>query len=564
MASKTINELDNIDLPLQGDDEILISRDGINVEKGTLKDLPIQTALKDVYIPENNIWSTPLRQVANNCRFPDTLNGIKQAFCESQHKAGQTITELYVEFINIRGYQEIIGRSTINLVTAIEYPIRSGNIQFFTYGNGQIYGVMGPGEVIRSDKLSLNYSIPKGSDFSLWHYHICNNTTNWYDPVDGVNTGVPVSFGSVSGKYTDGSKGKSIYSGGSQPYTNFLFQKTITEMHNLLSGGASNGVITPSQYGTSIFPAAIIANPSSDYSGNATLIIGDERSNGGLGNTLHSPVFDSTLAIGIAENAFCRDGRPFINVSNQTNGLTTCFGTGVASSGMFAKRFLFAKYVDEIVNALGTEDITTATSSDAARDLDLLLLNHPLFAGKKFHAMTLPYRITASTDYFTTLTGQTAHANNANIDYINAYRMTDPDNKYDIVYDINSVLCDSTTKKWKIGPRARTIQGSMTSGSNVVNITSGTLDVADDMIKVVVAGAGASGAAIAGRLQYVSPTQGLLLNINSSQESTGVALNATTSITSQSVYMDARYYTNDGKNENVAGVQAINAYVATL
>lgn len=42
MALKTINELPNSPLPLLGTDSIIVSRDGINVSKSTVGDLPLQ------------------------------------------------------------------------------------------------------------------------------------------------------------------------------------------------------------------------------------------------------------------------------------------------------------------------------------------------------------------------------------------------------------------------------------------------------------------------------------------------------------------------------------------
>lgn len=45
MASKTVNELDSASLPIQTTDKILVSRDGINVNKATVADLPLQPTL---------------------------------------------------------------------------------------------------------------------------------------------------------------------------------------------------------------------------------------------------------------------------------------------------------------------------------------------------------------------------------------------------------------------------------------------------------------------------------------------------------------------------------------
>lgn len=485
-------------------------------------------------ISQYSLEDTPLRQIANNCRFPEVFSTVRQLFTESQHQAGQTIDSLMVEFCNFATNSEQVKASALTVFTAIEYPILSGNIFIFGYHNGQMIGTVPGGGIIRSDRLRLPFKIPKTDWFSLWHHHTVFNNSD----------GIPTVKGLPSTKFAN-TKGRSVIGGGSYPQLNYIMSKL-----NGVLPGLANTVVDSDDF---ITPTAIIENPADDYDFNARGIIGDSRS----ASATCLPT-DARLLNGLAERLFCGDGRPFINFACNNESEFNDFDP---TTMYFQRRSHFLRYVDEIVNALGTNDSTRFTSPAVTRALELKLLENRFIAGKKIYSLTVPYKASGSNDYYTSLGGQTMDANNANYDYLNDYRLTNPDGLYEEVKDCASIVCDKVAKKWKIGSRARVEVASIAAGTNIINVPAGTLALADNNVPAVML-AGTGNAALFGLLTYVSPTQATWWALNKIREATGAPLNAVVTVNNGSLYVDARHYTGDGIHDTPPAVLEQEAALA--
>lgn len=493
-----------------GGDGVMV--DGFGNKSSLISAMPIET--------------TTLRQIATNCRFPEIYSTVRQLFSESRHRAGQTINSLMVEFCNFATNSEQVKASPLTVFTAIQYPVLTGPISIFAFQNGQMIGTVGPGGVIRSDRLWLPYKIPKEDEFALWHHHTVFNNAD----------GIPAVKGLPSSKFGN-TKGRCVVGGGSYPQLNYIMSKLDSFLP-----GLANSVVDGDDF---ITPTAIIENPADDYEFNARGIIGDSRSasSGALPT-------DDRLLNGLAERIFCGDGRPFINFACNSESAQNDFDT----SGMyFQRRSHFLRYVDEIVMALGTNTLPQYTSVAAARALELKILENRFIAGKKIYSMTIPYKGSATSDFLTSLAGQTMDANNANVDNLNAYRISNPDGLYTQVKDVAAVVSDFASKKWKIGPRARVEVASIAAGSNVIDVPAGTLAPADNNVPAVML-AGAANAALFGMLTYVSPTKATWWTMNKIRERTGSPLNAVVTVTNGSLYVDARHYTADLIHDTVTAV----------
>lgn len=481
------------------------------------------------------VEKTKLRQVASNCRVPEIFATVRQMFGESQHKAGQTLNSLMVEFCNFATNTEQVKASSVTVFTAIEWPILSGNIEIFAFQNGQMIGSMLGGSILRSDRLSLPFAIPKGEWFSLWHHHTVFANGDGIPCVKGLPSD---KFGNTRGRMNNGG-------GGAYPQMNYLLSKLNSSLY-----GIANTVATGDDF---ITPTSIIENPADDYDFNARVIIGDSRMAGN-----NSPPTDGRLLNGIAERLFCGDNRPFINLACSNESFFNDFDN---STMYFSRRSHFLRYCDEVVNALGTNDDNRYGSVAAARDLELKLLENRFIAGKKIYSITVPYKGSASSDYMTSQGGQTMVANNLNYDNLNEYRRTNPDGLYTEVKDAAAVVCDQVTKKWKIGPRARVLVASIAPATNVIDVPAGTLEPADNNVPAIML-SGAANAVQFGLLTYVSPTQATWWAMNKIRERTGAPLNAVVQVTNGSLYVDARHYTADLIHDSVTAVLEIEAALA--
>lgn len=487
---------------------------------------PIQS-----YLP---LEETSLRQVASNCRYPEIFSTVRQIFSESQHRAGQTISSLMVEFCNFASNSELVKASALTIFTAIEYPILSGNIHIIGYHNGQMIGTCLGGGIIRSDRLSLPFKIPKGDWFSMWHHHSVFNNSD----------GIPMVKGLPSSKFGN-TKGRCVIGGGAYPQLNYIMSKL-----NGVLPGLANTVLDGDDF---ITPTAIIENPADDYDFNSYGIIADSRS----ASATCLPT-DARLLNGLAERLFCPNGESFISFACNNESEFNDFDP---TTMYFQRRSHFLRYVDKIVNALGTNDASRFTSPAVTRALELKLLENRFIAGKKIYSLTVPYKASGSNDHYTSLGGQTMDANNANYDYLNDYRLTNPDGLYEEVKDCASIVCDKVAKKWKVGPRARVEVASIAAGTNIINVPAATLAPADNNVPAVML-AGTTNAALFGLLTYVSPTQATWWTLNKIRETTGAPLNAVVTVTNGSLYIDARHYTGDGVHDTPTGVLEQEAALA--
>lgn len=488
---------------------------------------PVDSVPLDLLTVGSSMNNTSLRQVATNCRFPEIYATLRQILCESQHFAAQTIDSLMVEFCNFATNSELVKSSPLSVFTALQYPVGNGPIYIFGYHGGSSYGMIQPGGILRSDRLALPVKIPKGEKFSLWHHHSVPTTAD----------GIPMAKGSPTVKFGNTCGRTLTANGSSYPQINYIMSKLPSFLTNLTS--------TLADAEDMIVPTSIIANPADDYDFNARAIIADSRS----ASATALPT-DERLLNGLAERIFCGDGRGFINLACNSESFFNDFDT---SQMYFQRRSHFLRYCDEIVNLLGTNNLSYYTDLATARAMELKLLDNPFIAGKKLITGTIPYKATSSSDYYTTTANQVMDANSSKADFLNEYRLTNPDGLYYEVKDIAALVSDRVAKKWKVGPNARKVTATVTAGSNVIDVPSGNLTPQNIVGGTAIILAGTGGAAQAGILQYVSPTQLQIFGRNKIGESTGVAVNAIIS-GNVDLYIDARHYSGDGIHDSIQAV----------
>lgn len=469
--------------------------------------------------PNSVFTPTNLKQVANNCRYPNINFGLRQYFGMSIHKAGTNLSWLKLGFLNAYSYQEIQGASTLQIAWGLEYPIGNDTLQMFTFG-GSAFGSVSPGQSIYTDGLYLTSMIPTGASFKLWMY------------VYSTASGIP---GSYSGPqpFTNGTAtyGLAIQSGANTTAINYFFTTSTAAQRNAL---ANNG--TPNQ-NVQITPICILSNTNNRAFG----FIGDSRSAGQSATTPWNfdYVSDTSLKQCALERVF-GDLAPWINLSASSDSL----GNFTVAGG--SRRAEFLQYVTDVVNGLGTNDVDGAANDAALQTLDNSFAALKNVAGKNLWGITLPPKASASTNQFLDVAGQTASAGATRRLNFNTWRKTAPIYTKGVV-DYAPVVTDSGSNLWKANGRQFT--ASITSGAS--QVTGSGFSAANDGKTIVIVGAGASGAALIARQQYVNAT-----TINLVDAVTGALVTASTTVTSGTGYENCREYTTDGIHETqFAGIQ---------
>lgn len=455
-----------------------------------------------------------LRQVANNCRYPNINFGLRQYFGMTLHTAGAPLSWLMLGYLNAYGYQEIQGAGSLQIAYGLEYPIGRDDLQIF-YFNGSEFGQCTPGGVVFTDGLWLDTLIPKGAQFKLWTY------------IYSTASGIPGSYSGpqpfVNGAAT---YGLAIQSGSNTTSIDYFLQNTTAAQRNALANNSTaNGNVQ-------ITPMCIL----SDANVRAFGLWGDSRS---AGQSAATPwnfdyVSDTSLKQCALERVF-GDLAPWINFSASSDSM----GNMTTSGG--ARRNEFLKFVTDVVNGLGTNDIDGAASDAALQALDAAFASLKYVAGKNLWGTTLPPKASASTDQFITTANQTASAGATRRLNLNTWRKTASIYTKGVI-DYAPVVSDSGTSLWTARGVATT--GAMTVGSNSVALGSAVATAAMAGKTAYVTGAGTSAAALIARIQYVNASTITLVDAV-----TGAAVNCVTAVSGVVVYLNCREFTTDGIHE---------------
>lgn len=462
-----------------------------------------------------------LRQVANNCRYPNTSLGLRQYFGMSKHIAGADLGWLTLGHYNAYGYQEIQGAGTLHMMWGLECPVGRDDLQFFYYNNSE-FGQNAPGGVLFSDGLWLDQVIPKGAAFKLWTY------------IYSTASGIPGSFSGPQ-PFTNGAAthGLAVQSGSSTTNIDYFLTNSTSAQRNAL---VNNGTITQN---VQVTPMCIL----SDADVRAFGFWGDSRS---AGQSSLSPfnfdyVSDASLKQCVLERVF-GDLAPWINFSASQDSMANMTVSGGG------RRNEFLKFVTDVVNGLGTNDIDSAASDAVMQAYDATFASMRNIAGKRLWGVTIPPK-TTSTNQFIDAAGQTVSTGNARRVTHNAYR------KNAAMYGGRVIDFDSVadpTASGKYQGNGRVFSATIASGSNVV---SGSGFLASENGKTIaINGAGASGAVLVGRQVYVDAN-----TINLVDAVTGLAVTASTAVTGAVAYANCRENTADGTHETQALCKAYEA-----
>lgn len=451
-----------------------------------------------------------LKQVATRCRYPNSIVSPLQVYSSSLHKAMDDIEWMVVGFANYYGAKEIDNTAALTVMTLVEYPIGSGAWTFITYNSGSLYGTIQPGRDILSDPTVLSTKIPKGEMFRLYHYHYSEG-------------GIPCSFGGTGGNFPSGPY-KEILGGSNtmdppiNPY--MLYDASYLDMDVTNVPGV-----------TAISPICILTNTTVKSYG----ILGDSRSANmaGLNGIPMDAPSDNNYLVAVSERTIPSNSA-FINLSAGGDAIRL-FKNELYGN----KRMAYLRFVTNVMNSFGTNDFEGWTSENLIEQ-DIALASRLFITGKPLATMTVPPKVT-STDYFTSYSGQTANADDANRIALNNYRKSS--SIYTEVFDLDGVNATGVTGKWDIWNTARSFAMSSTSGSNV--ITSASLFVPADAGKFIVLPGALGTSPLIGKVVYVDASTVQVVHPYS-----GLAINATATVTDETGYASALKMTWDGTHEN--------------
>jgi len=451
------------------------------------------------------LWDgvTPaLRQVADRSNYPYyNLAGVKQVFGRSCHRAYDTVTALQLGYVNASGPNETPGTGTETVSCVIEYPLGVINTQV-TWGGGNVYGDVLPGTRRMTDLVTLNTPIPRFARFRVRTFKrndvggICMNA--------GCNA--PNGQGDEIINYT-GTAGTSFDFTMGSPVAGFMLPDTVK-------------------------PTLILA-----YTAKRSLaIIGDSRTTGQISGTASDFVSDTNGWIGVSERAVGRRGA-CANFSAPSDLLANFIG----STGALRRDML--QYFTDVYSGYCINDLSQGAATILANLQTLRGM--PNLVGKSFGVGTMaPY--VATSDNLMTLTGQTPNANDAvRIALNTAFR--NGGSCADYVVEIADFFESSRNSgTWKLYANVRTTaaDGTMTAGSNILTSASANFTPADTGHKIMVPGAGTSGATLKQVMRYISPTQVSLWNL-----ANNTIQNAVTSVTTSACQIGAFDYSIDGLHE---------------
>lgn len=333
----------------------------------------------------------------------------------SLHQATTNITRLKPLHGNWQSSHGV-GNDTNNtgpmtIECAIEYP--AGTITRVTYA-GVNSTTVAAGATTDPDW--CNVTIPKGAFFGVRHYATFSNGLVYHS--EALNAGM------------DG-----IYQGATNSGT------PIT--NNIMNGGYSYS----GRGGGFIACCAILGDTAS----RSYLLIGDSLTYGASPSTAFKDTFDSQYRYGMVERSI-PDNCGFIN----------CGVAGTVASNPvvnYAKRFALAQYCTDIVFFYGNNDWAGGTAA-ATTIANVNGILNTYASGKRILLPTMPPRVTGT---FTTIVGQTLHANEAIRIAYNNLLLTTGVTKNAKVIDLASVAQSAyDAGTWKVFATAQAATGDGT------------------------------------------------------------------------------------------------------
>lgn len=435
----------------------------------------------------------------------NTINaGVTDLNYRSEHVAREQLTGIRLTFANWRvaSQVETATGSATTITASVEYP--SGTFTQVTF-SGVPSGVIADGGEIESDTVAVN--IPEGSTF-------------WVRGHEYNATGVITAFDSTGQKM----------SGDRLEASSGVADKTM--------GGTIN------TSGTQVAgPLAIVQYTSKP----SVLLIGDSIFAGINAGPNDTP--DNTGSMGAVAKAI---GKVFGYSNVSSGGLTV--QTLLTS---YTKRVGLARYATHVVSNLGTNDLAASrTASQILADLNTF---RALFSGKRYYQATIIPRSTSSTSGWIEVadqarTGFTWSEGFSLNSKIRRKQITGLDGVFDIARVLESPLdaagaASPNSGLWKAAPYSRKVtDAAITSGTNSLTSATAAFTASDTGAGVYVAGAGSAGGKLYGIMTYVNATTVTLTNPLG-----GATLNAGTTVSAATAYIDHAALTHDGIHPSQAG-----------
>lgn len=464
------------------------------------------------------------RQVATRATYPTEKLGGSAYLFHSQHRVFEDQRQIQLIYSGRYSQLETAQDNGITMALRIEYPVGSGILHPMTFANGATtMTTTAAGQDIVTEMVTLPFTLQAGTVF-----RIRGATNTPFGPLITTTGSAPMLGATIDLMTNSGVTAGNMIAA--------LDEDAATWNARVNSNGNRTYAILPS---------AIIG-----FGGIAAIAItGDSRSAGGSADFPNDTDALSGIGMRMVGKVY-----PFINLA-QSGEKASAWVSG--SQGNHRRTFL--KYCQGWLGAHGTNDVPAETSAANLIALDAAmksLIGQNMGAvPKPSMSVTLPPNTGDTTSRWDTLASQNPATNFAFRNALNDYRLAQQGEGllYDKVFDAGPLArSPSDINRWDIAPSVRTLAVNTTAGSNVFDVTTGTLSASDDGLIMKIIGSGASGANVNYAVEYVSPTQGRLRPEVSLGYRDGVKINqnAVTAVTGAAAYIGMWWTTNDGIHEN--------------
>lgn len=457
-----------------------------------------------------------MQQVCDRTGYPNSTNStIRQAMGRTFHavnggKVGGNLVRMLIGYTNTYGWGESVIAGDMTVGCALEYPIGASTTPVQGLSGGSATATL-----VGGTKNTVFFEVVPTSPIPF-------NST-WEE------VAIRTYFTGASGTgicYGNGKRRDEYYEYGTA--TSPSIDRTMT----LFSAFPANPVSLQG------------SNPNSQQCIRPCLILGvtDTGATFYMGTSRDTPSngdVPATRYAGDIERIWGRQGC-FGNFAASSEGMGTSWTSNPQNSAL---RRSWLKYFGNVVNGHGVNDLSAGITQLEARYTALMAIAE--FKGRRQYVNTIAPTLIATTDYLTTLAGQsqsnaTLETNRVAVNAAIRAGTISGITGYAELADIYESARDSGLLK--VHARARTLTDvTITAGTNVLNSPLGAFTSADDGLYARVP-MGSSGAYQMPVLTYVSATQMTMKAYGSF-----LALNATTAvIAGQNVYIGADDTYTDG------------------
>jgi hypothetical protein len=473
-------------------------------------------------IPNYTPFSS-LRHVSGDSCYPISKQGGSQQAI-SRHwvpiyadiEAGDTVqfsikkTGDYQESFNLNGATWQIG---------MEHPLTKGTLTPCYWDTGLLTKTFGPDKNTEYLTFTAPHAIRRGSFISFWI---------WAKNGFGMNISGDIAYRNQTGAASTFNGDLFRRDSNSTNYNNntlaLFTEGGITGMSDATRNALTNDF-------TSTFANTVdyywhIGIHSVQAVSNIPAIASIGDSTDARGGSQFSISSDNSKTYGVAGKALGRKF-PVMNLSG-ANGRFAYWVDNPANSAIRAEDLQWCTHVAFTSGINDCNDFGANGTGYVAKAIEFM--NLPIFEGKGWIGFTIaPFSTstTVSSDFMTTLANSFT-STHVSRNYHNDFIMNS--GRFDAVYDINTIV-ESPVQlgKYRIPSNARTVVGSMSSGSNLLTLDSGYyFRASDNRLRVGNSNLGGTGTARVAEIVVTGP-----------QTATLVARTAGVAITSENFYIGA-------------------------